>query len=322
MSDETVEPLTVLDLFSGIGGFSLGLERTGGFKTIAFCENNAFCRQVLKKHWPEVPCYEDVTTASFDRGFADVVCGGFPCQDISAAGRQVGITGKRSGLWSELCRIIGEVGPSIAIVENVSRLLSGGDGAWMGTVLGDLAEIGYDAEWHCIPASAVGAPHIRDRVWIIAYPQHSDADSERCYRARRDLRPTKPGHEQSRYAESLGALLAEATSKQDRRLQQRGIPTDAGTDVADASGAGLTNRKRRKAGTERDGLGTLNHTSGGSGRERGWRPEPNVGRVVTRLPAHVDRLRALGNAVVPKIPELIGNAILAAHAESAPQGIP
>ena len=163
--------LKVLDLFSGIGGFSLGLERTGGFETIAFCEIDKFCQKVLKKHWPDVPIYEDIKELDGKSIKADVITGGFPCQDISIAGNQAGIGGSRSGLWSELCRIISEVRPQYAIVENVTALLSGDRGRWFGRVLGDLAEIGYDTEWHCIPASAIGAPHRRDRIWIIAYPR-------------------------------------------------------------------------------------------------------------------------------------------------------
>ncbi|MDR7037376.1 DNA (cytosine-5)-methyltransferase 1 [Methylobacterium sp. BE186] len=163
-------PLRVLDLFSGIGGFSLGLERTGGFKTVAFCEIEPFPRRVLAKPWPEVPCYDDVRTLTADRlradGIAvDVICGGFPCQDISTAGKHVGIGGERSGLWSEIVRLSGELRPNFIIVENVSALLSCG----MGRVLGDLASLGYDAEWDCITADAVGAPHSRDRVWIVAH---------------------------------------------------------------------------------------------------------------------------------------------------------
>ena len=167
--------LRVLDLFSGIGGFSLGLERTGGFETVAFCEIDPFCQKVLRKHWPGVPVYSDVRWL---RGYmfpnVDVITGGFPCQDISVAGKRGGIEAERSGLWSHLCRLIGEIRPRYAIVENVANLLSGPSeqrGGWFGKVLGDLAEIGYDAEWHCIPASAVGAPHIRDRAWVLAYPE-------------------------------------------------------------------------------------------------------------------------------------------------------
>ena len=173
------EKLKILDLFSGIGGFSLGLERTGGFETVAFCEIEEFPRKVLKKHWPEVPCYEDVTKLTGDilkrDGISvDVITGGFPCQDISVAGKQAGINEEtRSGLWSEIVRLIGELRPKYVIVENVANLLSGPSekrGGWFGRILGDLAERGYDAEWENIPAAAMGAPHLRERVWIVAYP--------------------------------------------------------------------------------------------------------------------------------------------------------
>jgi DNA (cytosine-5)-methyltransferase 1 len=171
--------LKVLDLFSGIGGFSLGLERTGGFETVAFCEIEKFPRRVLAKHWPEVPIYEDVRSLTGDilarDGIAvDVITGGFPCQDISVAGKQAGIgEGTRSGLWSEIVRLIGELSPRYVIVENVANLLSGPSGkrgGWFGRILGDLAECGYDAEWENIPAAALGAPHRRERVWLVAHP--------------------------------------------------------------------------------------------------------------------------------------------------------
>lgn len=167
--------LKVLDLFSGIGGFSLGLERTGGFETVAFCEIDPFCRRVLAKHWPDVPCFEDVTTLrGEDVGPVDVICGGFPCQDLSVAGKGEGLDGSRSGLWSEIARLVGELRPSFVIVENVANLLAGPPskpGGWFGRVLGDLAERGYDAEWRNIPAWLVGRPHGRERVWLVAYPQ-------------------------------------------------------------------------------------------------------------------------------------------------------
>ena len=119
--------LQVLDLFSGIGGFSLGLERTGGFETKAFCEIDPFCRRVLAKHWPDVPCFEDVTTLrGEDVGPVDVICGGFPCQDISIAGLGEGLDGARSGLWSEIVRLVRDLRPSFLLVENVAALLGRG----------------------------------------------------------------------------------------------------------------------------------------------------------------------------------------------------
>lgn len=162
--------MNVLDLFSGIGGFSIGLERAG-MQTVAFCEVESYCRAVLNRHWPHVPCYPDVRELTADRLAADgievdAICGGFPCQDISHAGFGAGIEGERSGLWTEYARLIGELRPQFVIVENVAALLDRG----IGTVLGDLSRIGYDAEWSVISACSVGAPHVRRRVFIVAYP--------------------------------------------------------------------------------------------------------------------------------------------------------
>lgn len=163
--------MKVLDLFSGIGGFSLGLEKAG-METIAFCEFDKHAQSVIKKHWPNTPIFDDVRLLDGKqfRGIANIVCGGFPCQDLSSAGKQLGFNGERSSLYKEMLRIIGECRPEYALFENVAALLTGDSGRWFAQFLYDLAEVGYDAEWHCIPASYIGAPHIRDRVWIIAYP--------------------------------------------------------------------------------------------------------------------------------------------------------
>jgi DNA (cytosine-5)-methyltransferase 1 len=163
--------MRVLDLFAGIGGFSLAAHWMG-WTTTAFVEKDEYAQKVLAKNFPGVPIFDDVRT--FDgtkyRDSVDLVCGGFPCQDISVAGAQNGIDAERSGLWSELHRIISEVRPRFALVENVTNLIAGNDGRWFSRVLGDLAASRFDAEWCCIPASKVGTPHIRDRVWILAYP--------------------------------------------------------------------------------------------------------------------------------------------------------
>lgn len=161
-----MEKLRVLDLFSGIGGFSLGLERTSGFETVAFCEIEEFPRRVLAKHWPGVPQYHDVSTAQFSEA-VDLVTAGFPCQDISIANQNAaGLAGERSGLFWHILRTVCMVGRPHLLLENVAELLKRG----MGSVLGALAQIGYDTQWHCIPASSVGSIQERDRVWIIANP--------------------------------------------------------------------------------------------------------------------------------------------------------
>jgi DNA (cytosine-5)-methyltransferase 1 len=226
--------VNVLDLFSGIGGFSLGLERAG-MRTVAFCERDEYCRAVLAKHWPDVPCFDDVRTLrGTDVGYVDVICGGFPCQDISEAGRGVGLTGERSGLWSQYRRLIEEIQPSWTIVENVSALTYRG----LGEVIRQLDEIGYDAEWSSITACAVGLPHLRERLFIVAYPK-------------------------GRWGQQRGRLEFKKGSDSPRHLHQR---ID--------------------------------------------QPEPP--RVADGVPARTHRNRALGNAVVPQIAEIIGRAILKA----------
>ena len=176
----------LIDLFSGIGGFSLGLESTGYFETVAFCEIEEFPRKVLKKHWADVPIYEDVkdvtekrlrTDGVISEGDRIVVTGGFPCQDISVAGHQKGIKGERSGLWGELHRLIGEIRPDYAIIENVPNLLSGDRGRWFSRILTDMAEIGFNVRWYSISASQLGAPHRRNRVWILAYPNDNGSST-------------------------------------------------------------------------------------------------------------------------------------------------
>jgi len=173
-----MKKLKVLDLFSGIGGFSLGLESTRMFETVAFCEIDSFCAKVLSKHWPNVPLYGDVTKLKGEQlGKVDLITGGFPCQDLSSAGYQKGIgEGTRSGLFREMLRLAEECGRPFILFENVSRLLSGpqeNKGEWFYEFLNELAKIGYDAEWFCITAASLGAPHERDRIWIVAYPNET-----------------------------------------------------------------------------------------------------------------------------------------------------
>ena len=160
--ESTMKKLTFGSLFAGIGGFDLGLERAG-MECKWQVEIDPFCQRVLKKHWPHVKRYGDIKDVRNPEP-VDVVCGGFPCQDISWAGKRAGIQGEESGLWFEMLRIIEEVSPEYLLVENVSRLLSAG----LETVLQGLFKVGYNAEWHCIPGFSVGSPQVRDRIYIMA----------------------------------------------------------------------------------------------------------------------------------------------------------
>jgi DNA (cytosine-5)-methyltransferase 1 len=259
--------MTFGSLFSGIGGFDLGLERAG--MTCKWqVEIDPYASKVLAKHWPNVPRYKDVTKfcrrlydcnienengeclcprcnmdfgececVGTDQvidecGAVDVICGGFPCQDISNAGKMTGINGDRSGLFFEIVRIACELGPKYIVLENVPALLVRG----LDRVLGSLAEIGYDAEWHCIPASYAGANHQRDRIWIIAY-----ANGIKC--------------EEQRWPSAI----------QEKQFTAR--------------------------------------------RDSWWSVEPSVGRVAHGVPRRVDRLKCLGNSIVPQVAEIIGRRV-------------
>ena len=290
--------LKVLDLFAGIGGFSLGLERTGGFKTVGFCEIDKKAQLVLKKHWPDVPIWDDIKELGSEwikeacGCLPDVIVGGFPCQDISKAGKGKGIIGERSGLWSEMFRLIRDVRPAWAIVENVSALRSKG----LTLVLQDLSSIGYCAEWHCIPASAVGAPHRRDRIWIVAYPMQQ-------HKTERGECETAKGEGRSGRIDSGGSQ-----GDAERQRSVRGPGCSTTEDVAYA--------RRIPAQVSLEGRFPANQVVE---RDTWWEVEPNVGRVADGVPNRMDRLKQLGNAVVPQIPELLGRAILSTYASDGGQ---
>jgi len=266
--------LKVLDLFSGIGGFSLGLERTGGFETVAFCEIEEFPRKVLAKHWPKVTCYEDVRTLTGERlasdGIAvDVITGGFPCQDISVAGKRAGLDGERSGLWSEIVRLIGDLSPRYVIVENVANLLRGPPerrGGWFGRVLGDLAGCGYDAEWKMFQGFDAGVPQSRPRIYVCAIP---------CGGCERPIL-----HQNSIYDFSHKTQL-DGRSVENADAYNKNCRTGSLPILADGTWPKIPDRER----------------SGTHGR----------------LSDGVDRYKGIGNAVVPQIPEMIGRAILASE---------
>lgn len=250
-----------LSLFAGIGGFDLGLERAG-WECVGQVEIEPFCQKVLAKHWPNVWRHDDVrtVTAELVRGHCgeiDAIVGGFPCQDISYAGKGEGIDGARSGLWSEYYRLICEVRPRFVIVENVAALLGRG----MGRVLGDLATCGYDAEWSVLSACAIGASHSRERVFLVAY-------SNQGLIKRRQLLTIRGDEETSRrYPSEWG---------QDGQLIQVGA----------------------------EGIGRIRQAA------EWWRVESGLDRMAHGVPARMDRLGALGNAIVPQCAEVIGRAIM------------
>jgi DNA (cytosine-5)-methyltransferase 1 len=318
--------LRTLDLFAGIGGISLGLERTGGFETVGFCEIDKAAQKVLKKHWPDVPIFEDVKSLSAKDidGPIDVITGGFPCQDISVAGKGAGLAGARSGLWFEFHRLIQEAKPKWVIAENVSALRSRG----LDQVLRSLAEIGYDAEWHCIPASAVGAPHRRDRIWILAYPSElqrngSNHNTRECMESEKKPKLGNCSWEEnvahsgslrpfSKQQRDAGVVGEEGCKKEGAGNQSAFCSSSCSSEMAHTSREGLERQWTRAISAEQEQ--SVPSSSGCIVRSLShsevWDFEPNVGQVANGVPGRVDRLKQLGNAVVPQIPELLGKAIL------------
>jgi len=227
--------LTLGSLFSGCGGLDLGLERAG-MRVVWQCEIDDYATRVLERHWPDAKRYRDVRDIDATAARVDVICGGFPCVNISNAGKKEGIDGEHSGLWREYARIVGLLRPRFVVVENVAALVARG----LDRVLGDLAALGYDASWSCVSACAVGATHSRERLFLVVY---SDGDSE----------------------------SARAIDEEVARLPAY-------------------------AGALRDG----------------WAAEPRTLRMAHGFPHGMDRLRLMGNAVVPALAELVGRVVVEA----------
>lgn len=297
-------PLTFGSLFAGIGGVDLGFERCG-----MVCkwqvEIDEYATGILEKHWPHVHRERDICECGkHNLEPVDIIAGGFPCQDISYAGKGAGLDGERSGLFFEAVRVVRELRPRAVVLENVAGLLTRG----LDRVLGTLAEIGFDAEWHCIPAAAVGAPHIRERVFILAY---------------RNGESTGPVN--AKVAELSGGNVADA--KGDRRQQRESYQRRGGERA----------ETRQERGPRRCGSACSNANSFGRHQmepedKRGaagqtsvsppdfrtrrirpsdwWATEPDVGRVAYGVPNRVDRLRGLGNAIVPQVAEVVGRMVI------------
>ncbi len=295
--------MRVGSLFSGIGGLDLGLERAG--MQIAWqVEIDPWCRRVLAKHWPDVRRYADVRECgAADLERVDLICGGFPCQPHSYAGKREAGADERD-LWPEFARIIGELKPHWVLAENVPGLLSSESGRFFGRVLRDLAGCGYDAEWQSIPAAAFGAPHIRERVFVVAYAQGQRwSDGVTTDVRQTDREGNAPGNGSAILANSAGERRGE-TREHSWRSAQRSA--SGGAVLADADSAGQQDAQGMRTAAEAYGRPKL-------GASDWWDAEPNVGRMAHGIPSRVDRLRGLGNAVVPQVAEFVGRCIMAAE---------
>ena len=296
--------MKVLDLFSGIGGFSLGLE-WAGFETAAFCEFDQEAQKVLRKNWPEVPIFSDVRTLTKqelqDNGIYDIrlICGGYPCQPFSLAGERRGAEDDRH-LWPEMFRLVKELRPDWVIGENVAGHINMG----LDEVLADLEAAGYTARPFVIPACAVDAHHRRDRVWIVA---HANSDSESNGSKHEQRMVENTSSRPRRDSESI-------TGRQDNEAE-RSQDTDKAARPSENVAYSQCQR-RQGQGPFRDAFNTETQRQGQTaqpfnGSERPvWLPEPNVGRVANGVPRRSHRLKQLGNAVVPQVVEKIGQMIM------------
>lgn len=274
--------LKILDLFSGIGGFSLGLEATGNFETAAFCEIEPYCQKVLKKHWPDVPIFDDIRKLKgTDIGTIDIITGGYPCQPFSVAGKQKAEQDPRH-LWPEYFRLIQELRPTWVIGENVSGHIKLG----LDSVLEDLASEGYSSRTFSISASSIGANHKRERVWILANSKRKRLEGL--------------GEQSSSFSGEN-----QRTQSWDESSREKNV---ANTKSCDRNEYEI-DREHGKTPVQE-----ISRNRGGiSGGSTWWSSEPRVGRVAHGIPKRVDRLRSLGNAVVPHIPYYIGQAIVESY---------
>ena len=279
--------MKILDTFAGIGGFSYAAEKLiGGFETTQFIEIDPFCQKVLKKHWPHVPIHDDIRTFTAEPFQYQVITGGFPCQDISVAGLQKGITEEtRSGLFFELMRVIRMVRPQYVVLENVAAILNRG----LDIVLRELSEAGYDAEWSVIRASSVGACHQRSRWWLVAYPNDNGLPSaEKC---------------------ELNGEASDRTQKRQNQSCQSERSSEPSSSRAIQSSAKFTNSyskgmERRKftinEKMQKTGFTWKSNTPHLSPEWRKYVSKSVLCRGDDGLRNRVDRLRSLGNSVVPQ----------------------
>ncbi len=296
-------------LFSGIGGLDLGLERAG-FKCQWQSEINPYASRVLKKHWPDTPNLGDINDIDWRTvPTVDLICGGYPCQPFSYAGNRNGTNDPRH-LWPRFADAIRVLRPRFALLENVTGHLSLG----FGDVQTDLASIGYDTQWDCIPAAALGAPHLRDRIFVIATRNDgmdTDGDSEPNGTINAPTQPWPTPMANTNNPRSgtqrLGDQRERSSSDQIRAWPRLGVGFSGSSQIMEN-----TNGKRFQ---QRESAGFTNESIINSraidARRRIWEPEPRVGRVADGIPHRLDRLRGLGNAVVPQVAEHIGNIIKA-----------
>jgi DNA (cytosine-5)-methyltransferase 1 len=334
--------MKMLDLFSGIGGFSLAAH-WAGIETVAFCEQDKYCQQVLKKHWPTVPIHDDVFQLRgehFESQTIDIVSGGFPCQPFSVAGQRRGTQDDRY-LWPEMFRVISEVRPAWVLGENVAGII----GVGIEQVLSDLESIGYDIQVFAIPACAVNAPHRRNRIWIVAHAAHGRI---RRGGAQRESGQSARGSETLADTQYIGRnetkgqqKVADVEQCEGRTEKQDGVKQLARSNTRSVISKNVSDAHGQPTGHGDDDVRTIQRT-GSEGRESGSTIrsrkcrsiKPRLGKLAYGLPARMDnhfdeepadiprtakgiqnrvaRLKALGNSIVPQVAYEIFKAMVEA----------
>lgn len=297
-----------ISLFAGIGGFDLGFERAG-MECVAQVEIDPFCQKVLAKHWPDVPRYGDIRdVGKHNLPTAELICGGFPCQPFSNAGKRRGKKDDRY-LWPEMLRVVAELKPKWFVGENVPGIIN----LALDTVLSDLENEGYTCETFIVPACAVNAPHRRDRVWIVGNSENSNNKGGKGEKRWSQTQLRRDGSREN-VAYANGERLPFAARREEPGIQQTaGALQGSELGGRDATAGGWWAVEPELGGSP-DGfpLWLERHIGGGMSSENwkisGW--EDGLSRVSNKIPRRVDRLRALGNAVVPQVVEVIGRSIM------------
>ena len=310
-----------LDLFSGIGGFALALEKVG-FKTVGFCEVDPYCRLLLQKHWKGVTIHNDIKKleAKDIKEPIDILTGGFPCQPYSVAGKQKGTDDNRY-LWPDMFRVIKEIKPTFIIAENVRGIVNIQDGMVFETVCSDLESEGFEIQPFIIPAAGVGAPHKRERVWIVGYSEHNGSLTAKIRGGNKETNAgSQKGENQTIKSQRTSRSNNDEIMENSRRALRQGAKFSK--ENANESRQENANQLERSSSTPEHNVADSKgvHVQGqqsGSGQEQSrreswWEFEPNVGRVAHGIPGRVHRLKALGNSIVPQIAEEIGRAIIKA----------
>ena len=317
--------MKVLDLFSGIGGFSLGLE-WAGMSTVAMCEKDPYCRKILAKHWPDLTIHEDIRNLDGKkyRNSIDLVAGGFPCQPFSVAGKRKGSDDDRH-LWPEMLRVIKEAKPKWVIGENVFGFIN----MALDDVQADLEREHYEVRKFVLPAVAVDAKHRRDRIFLVAYsnspavwnlPERQAQGRDNLQAGRQAITPDN-GPSQS-MANSYGKGLEIGQDLRENHEQELSPSERSGSerreDVANSHGtrgeAGLSGQESWQEGNSGE-LDHQGHQQSWREEVREWPAEPCVGRVADGVPNRVDRIKGLGNAVVPQLIQAIGELVIEADKE-------